>query len=180
MFHRSSRVLVLPLALILGLVVVALPAQAQGQKIGVINVQKVIAESTAGKAAQTQIEAIQQQKAQQLEALGKEAQDLQKRVEEGRLSLSPDKLEELREQYEDKVIALRRAQDDAGRDVQTTGERLMGELEGEIMPVIEAVGQEGGYSVIFNKFESGLVYASDTIDITDQVIARLNAAGGSE
>jgi hypothetical protein len=31
-----------------------------------------------------------------------------------------------------------------------------------------------GLAAIFNKFESGLVYASDAIDITDSVIKRFN------
>ena len=33
-----------------------------------------------------------------------------------------------------------------------------------------------GLAAIFNKFESGLVYASDAIDITDTVIKRFNDA----
>jgi hypothetical protein len=40
----------------------------------------------------------------------------------------------------------------------------------------DALGKEMGIAVIFNKFESGLVYASDAIDLTDMVIQRFNAA----
>ena len=49
-------------------------------------------------------------------------------------------------------------------------------LEGKIKPVIDQIGKEMGLAAIFNKFESGLVYASDAIDITDTVIKRFNDA----
>jgi len=49
-------------------------------------------------------------------------------------------------------------------------------LEAKIKPVIDGIGKEMGLAAIFNKFESGLVYASETIDITDTVIKRFNEA----
>ena len=42
------------------------------------------------------------------------------------------------------------------------------------MPVIETVGQERGLTLIFNKFQSGLVFADQGVDITDEVIRRFN------
>jgi hypothetical protein len=36
-----------------------------------------------------------------------------------------------------------------------------------------------GLALIFNKFESGLVYASEAVEITDTVIQRFNAASGA-
>ena len=46
--------------------------------------------------------------------------------------------------------------------------------------MIDSLGKEMGLAAIFNKFESGLVYASDAIDITDTVIKRFNDATASE
>jgi len=51
-------------------------------------------------------------------------------------------------------------------------------LEAKIKPVIDQIGKEMGLAMIFNKFESGLVYASEAIDITDSVIGKFNAASG--
>ena len=48
-----------------------------------------------------------------------------------------------------------------------------------MFPVINQVGKEGGYTLIFRKFESGLIYADEAIDITDEVIQRLDAAGAA-
>ena len=49
----------------------------------------------------------------------------------------------------------------------------------KIMPVVDQIGKEMGLAAIFNKFESGLIYASDAIDITDVVIKRFNDAQGA-
>jgi hypothetical protein len=36
------------------------------------------------------------------------------------------------------------------------------------------VGKEKGFTLIFNKFQSGLVYADDAIDLTDEVLKVFN------
>ena len=79
-------------------------------------------------------------------------------------------------ELEDKQIAIRRFQDDAQREVQDAQRRELGRLEERILPIINQVGQEQGFILIFNKFQSGLVYADDAIDITDTVIQRFNTA----
>jgi outer membrane protein len=79
-------------------------------------------------------------------------------------------------QIEDKGIALKRFEDDAQRDLNAARQRTLGGLEQQIMPIINMVGEEQGFTLIFNKFQSGLVYADQTIDITDEVIRRFNTA----
>ncbi|HXO20202.1 MAG TPA: OmpH family outer membrane protein, partial [Thermoanaerobaculia bacterium] len=53
---------------------------------------------------------------------------------------------------------------------------VLGAIDQRVMPVINQVGKEQGYTLIFRKFESGLIYADEAIDITDLVIKRLDAA----
>ncbi len=55
----------------------------------------------------------------------------------------------------------------------------MAELNQKIMPVVDQIGKEMGLAAIFNKFESGLIYASEAIDITDVVIKRFNDTQGA-
>ncbi len=43
------------------------------------------------------------------------------------------------------------------------------------MPVIDAFGKEMGYTAIFNKFNSGFLFAADDVDITNSFIQRFNA-----
>ena len=71
---------------------------------------------------------------------------------------------------------MQRYAQDADREVSEARDRTLLELEGKIKPVIDALGKEMGLAVIFNKFESGLVYASEAIDLTETVIQRFNAS----
>ena len=57
-------------------------------------------------------------------------------------------------------------------------QEVMAPVEEQIFKVINQIGAEQGYTVIFKKFESGLVFADDSTDLTQLVIQRFDAAGG--
>ncbi len=99
---------------------------------------------------------------------------MQEQMSKQRFTLSEERLAELNKQMEDAQIALQRFQDDAERELDESRRRELGGLEGRIIPVINQIGVERGFTLIFNKFQSGLVYADDTVDITDEVIQRFN------
>jgi len=155
----------------------ALAQSADGLKIAVINTDDVVRLSEAGKKAMADIDALRQQKTTEGEAKTQEVVELQKRITEGRLSLSEEKLAELQKEYEDKAIALKRFEDDANRELTKKRNEVLAELDRKIMPVINQLGVEQDYDLIFRKFESGLIFASETVDITDEIIRRVD--GGS-
>lgn len=178
MSARSSfRRLALAAAVVLAALAAAAPASAQEQKIGVIDTERVLTASAIGKQALEGLTALRQQKQQQGEALEKELTDLQTRLQEGRLSLSADKLAELQRQAEDKALAMRRFQDDANRELATKRDEVLAAVDQKVMPVINQYGQANGFDLIFRKFESGLIFVDEAIDVTDEVIAQLDAGG---
>lgn len=153
----------------------AAPLAAQGSlSVAVIDVERILLESNRGQAALQEIDALRKEKQQEGEAMQKELADLQARFTEGRLSLSEDKLAELRKQIEDRTISLQRFQDDATRDLTKKRNEVLDQIEKSVFPVINQIGQEGGYTLIFNKYNSGLVYADEAVDITARVIERYN------
>ena len=160
------------------LAVAASPAWAQsGQvKIAVIDVQRIITDSAAGKAALAQLEQYGKEQEGRLNAKKEELDQLNKRIADGRLSLAAEKLAELQKEAESKTIDLRRASDDAQREFNQRQAKALQEIERRVMPIITQVGKEGAYTMILRKFDSGLVYAADGIDITPAVIQRLDSA----
>lgn len=156
---------------------VALPAAAQtaAPKIAVIDVQKLVVESAAGKEAQGRVKKIVDSKEADSEKLQKELQALQQRLTDQGPSMTDDKREQLNKEYQEKGISYKRFQDDAQRQVQEAQQRELSDLEKRVLPVINTVGKEKGYTLIFNKFAPGmLVYADDSVDITDDVLRRFN------
>jgi outer membrane protein len=151
----------------------ALPAAAQA-KVAVIDVQRVVTESDPGKEVMQRLKTLTDSKAQRGQVLQQELAALQDQFNKQRFTVSEARQAEMSKEIEDKQIAIRRFQDDAQREVSDAQRRELGSLEERILPIINAVGQERGLTLIFNKFQSGLVYADETIDITDEVIQRFN------
>ena len=153
----------------------AMPAAAQS-KVAVIDVQRVVAESDPGKEAIQKLKAISDAKVQEGQALQQEMATLQDQFNKQRFTVSEQRLAEMTKELEDKNIAIRRFEDDAKRELEEARRRELGGLEGQILPIINQIGVEEGITVIFNKFQSGLVYADEAVDITDDVIRRFNTA----
>jgi outer membrane protein len=163
-------------ALAAGLVVAPTAvAQGSGAKIGVIDVQRIVGESAVGKESLARVQKVQQAKQEELVKRQKELRDLEQKISEQSKSLSEDALDKAQKDYQTKALDLKRFQDDAQRELEETQRRELGELEKRIMPVIDAVGKEQGYTVIFNKFQSGLLYAGEGTDLTESVITRFNS-----
>lgn len=151
----------------------ALPAAAQA-KVSVIDVQRVVTESDPGKEVMQRLRSLTEAKAQQGQSLQQELATLQDQFNKQRFTVSEARQAEMQKEIEDKQISIRRFQDDAQREVAEAQRRELGSLEERIMPIIDQIGKEQGLTLIFNKFQSGLVYADETIDITDEVIRRFN------
>ncbi len=151
-------------------------AQNTPARVAVIDVQKVLTQSIAGKAAYDKLKKIQDDRVEKAKSMDEEVRKLDADINSKKMSLSEDKLAEMQKQLADKRISMQRYAQDADREVGEARDRELQALETKIKPVIDAIGKEMGIAAIFNKFESGLVYASDAIDITDTVIKRFNEA----
>ena len=160
----------------LAVAALALPtfAQSAPARVAVIDVNKVLMSSTAGKASYEKLKKLQEDRIAKAKKMDEEAAALDKEINEKKLTLSEEKLADLTKQLSDKKIAMTRFAQDADREVGEARDKELQGLEAKIKPVIDAVGKEMGLAVIFNKFESGLVYASDAIDITDTVVKKFN------
>jgi len=151
------------------------PAAGGALRVAVIDTEKILLSSVAGKKAIAELKKAQEAKEGELRAKQQEIKELQDKLSQGRLTLAQDKLAEMGKQLEDREIALRRLSDDATRELNKRKDDLLGGIDEKVMPVINQIGHEQGYTMIFRKFESGLIYADDAIDITSAVVQRLDA-----
>lgn len=144
------------------------------QRLAVIDVNKVLLNSAPGKTAYERLKKMQDDRIARAQKMDEEIRTLDSDINTKKLSLSEDKLTDMAKQLSDRKIAMQRYAQDADREMGEARDKTLAELEQRIKPVIDAVGKEMGLAVIFNKFESGLVYASEAIDITDSVTKRFN------
>jgi outer membrane protein len=176
---RAKLALVAAISLVVVSQAGAALAQTGGSSAGtagiaVIDVQRLLFDSKVGQQAVETLRNLREQKQAEAQTFQSEITALRDRLAEGRLSLSQDRLAELEKQVEERLIDYQRFQDDAERELQEGQEEAFGTIERDVMPIINQVADELGYSVIFNKFQSGLLFASDTIDITDRILERFD------
>lgn len=150
------------------------------ERVAVIDVQRLVLESAKGQAVLERLRNLTEQKQAEADAIQQEVRDLQAQVQAGRAALSEERLAELEKQLEDKIIEYQRFQDDAEREMQEEQAGAFAEIESEMMPIITQAGTELQYTLIFNKFSSGLLYAKEEVDITDLILKRYNAATAGE
>ena len=151
-------------------------ATTPGSKIGVIEVQKIVQESAIGKESLARVQKVQQAKQEDLQKRQKELRDMEQKIQDQGKALSEDAMEKLQKDYQSKALDLKRFQDDAQRELEESQRKELGELEKRIMPVINEVAREQGYALVFNKFNSGLLFADDkTVDLTEAVITKFNS-----
>ena len=153
-------------------------AQNTPARVAVVDVQKVLTQSSAGKVAYEKLKKMQEDRLNKAKSMDEEMKKLESDLNTKRISLAEDKLAEMTKQISDKRINMQRFAQDADREIGEARDRELQALQVKIEPVIDAIGKEMGLALIFNKFESGLVYASEAVEITDTVIKRFNEAAG--
>ena len=156
------------------LLAAGLAAQALPAKLGVIDVERVISESAAGKEAFLKLKKLQDRRVDDAKKHEEELAGLEKQLSEQRFILSDEKLKELQKTYEDKQISYKRFKDDTERELKTARDDELKKLEEKIFPIINKVGKEQNYALLFNKYNSGLVYADEAVDITDEILKQFN------
>jgi outer membrane protein len=165
---------IVPLAAVLALAAGPALSQSATTKIGVIDVQRIVQESAVGKESLARVQKLQQTKQDELAKRQKELRDLEQKLADQGKSLSEESAEKLNKDYQAKALDLKRFQDDATRELEDAQRKELKALEERIMPVITSVGKEQGYTLIFNKFQSGLLHADESVDLTDAVITKFN------
>jgi outer membrane protein len=151
------------------------PAMAQEPpiKIAVVDVERIVTESTAGKALQTRLDNFREQ----IEAeLQNKAQAAAKLRQDAALTSDPAQRAQLSKQYEDAAIALKREQDDRQREGQKLQDEGLREIERNLAPVFQQVRDEQGYDMILAHTPGVVLMVSPRVDITQQVLDRFNAS----
>ena len=149
-------------------------AQATPARIGVVDFQKLLSDSAPGKASVAKLTALQQDRLNKAKQMNDELTRLETNLKNPALSAAQRNT--LGQQLTDKQVAMKRFAEDAEKDLGKARLNELQTLQARIKPVIDSIGKEMGMAAIFDKFESGLIYSNDAIDLTNTLIVRFNAA----
>ena len=162
--------------LALVLAVSAAPALAQDAifKVGVFNADRVLAESQAGQQALALFNQLRDQRARELQAQQDEFNTL--RLQSLQAVAGSPEAAAAQRQLEDKSLHLQRLNEDVQNELGSRQAALTSGITQSIGQIIDALGAEQSFTLIFNSVQSGLVFIDPTVDLTDEIITRLNAA----
>jgi outer membrane protein len=161
--------------LVVGMLVVSCSvALAQERiKIGFIDIQRIIAESQAGKKAKDRFQA-QVKKAEA--DVQKERQDLERLKSDldkkGPL-LKEDERRNLEADFQKRSVTLQRTMGDYQQDLQRKNNEMMAEILKELEQVVTEVGKAEKFTLILER--SQILYSDQATDITSRVIEVYNS-----
>jgi outer membrane protein len=164
-----SKLLILPVLALAS----SLSAWAQApQKFAIINMQDVILNTKDGKQAVNDLKAKFAPKEQEFQ---KRTEDLQRKQDELRRTentISEEKKANLLRDIDSMTKSLQRDTDDAREDVNQEQQKVLNELGGKIMQVLNKYANEKQFTMVFDVSgqPNNILFASNTIDITHDII----------
>ena len=147
---------------------------ADGAKVGLIDFQKVLDISDAGKEAQARINKEGKQMETDLKAKGAEIEAMRKRLEQERMVSSKEALEERGRELRIRINDFKTLQKRYAKEAREIQFKEMDKIKKDVFKLVEDLGKSGGYDLIVERQEGGIVYFPDKIDLTDKLVKQYN------
>jgi len=161
---------------------VCFPAAAQTtQKLAVINIQQAIVETQDGQKARADLQSKFGPTQKQLQDKQAKLAALQDQYRKGQNTLSDEAKQKLARDIDSATTSLKRDTEDANTEVQEAERKVMDELGGKMMAVLNKYAQDNGYVLVIDVSnpQTPVLFASNTIDITRDVIGLYDKNAGT-
>jgi outer membrane protein len=146
-------------------------AQAADLKIAYVDIQKVVAESAAGKSAGEKFKGDIKKAEDSLMKEKNSVEKLGETLEKQSAMLSEDSRREKEKDFLRRKRDYERLLKDQQTELQIKEAELKNEILESLLPIIQKYGKDNGFSIIFGKSDVMLLYASETLDLTDKIVA---------
>ncbi len=177
------KIILTAFALVLTSAAAAAPAIAQGTKIIVVDQVRILRESNAGKDIAAKIETIEGQMQRELEPTAKSLESMGKSLEARTANMTPEAIradESLKTEarsFRTKLADLSQERDKRATELSLTERKASIAFSQALGPVLEQVMQEENADIMMAAGD--VMMANGNTDVTDKVIAKLNAKTSS-
>lgn len=155
--------------LLLGLLVSA-NMQAAELKIGFVNVARLLEKAPQAERAKKELEREFSPRDKKLVAEQKEIKQMEERLAKDAAIMSESERDRLDKEILGRKREAKRAQDEFREDFNLRRNEELTQLQKEIFEAIQSLAKEDRYDLLLT---DGVVYASDTIDVTSKVEDKL-------
>ena len=143
-------------------------------KIGIVDFQRILEISKAGKSAQAEIKSQGEKMEADLKQKGSELEALKQRLEREVLVMSREMREEKEREFRIKMNDFNSLEKKYKQEFKELNNKLVNRIKKDVFDLIEEIGKKEGYLLIVEKREAGVMYSPSAIDITDKLIPQYN------
>jgi outer membrane protein len=148
----------------------------EGAKIGYIDLQFIASNSVEGKAATGKIQEYAKKKTAELEGKQKALEALRTKLLQGGTVLSDSARAQMEKEIEKGARELQYAQQEAQSEQQSLTTDLQNDFQTRLNPIIDLVANEKGLHYVLSIADSGVVWVNTGLNISAEVMKRLDAA----
>jgi len=146
-----------------------------GTKLAFLNPQRVFQESVDGKAAVGRVNALIAKKQKEGDDRAKLLAGNQQKLQTSGSVMSDTARTQLEREIERQQLEAQRFQQDAQSEINELQAEMQEEFIKKVSPVIQAIAIEKGLELVFNAADAGLAWVDPNLDLTLEVIRRLDA-----
>jgi outer membrane protein len=167
-FNIAAKIF-LGLALTLGLGGVSAQAKAD-VKIGYIDMQKAIQETTSGKTAKKDLEKEFNSKKAELQKKESDLKKMSEDLEKKSAALSDEARTKKQQELQAEMMKFQREVQESQGKIQKKEHDLTAPILEKIQGAIDKVAKKDGYTMVLEKNEQSVLWASKEVDLTDAVV----------
>ena len=146
-----------------------------GAKLAFFNPQAVFQNSADGKAAVARVNALIQKKQTENGDKAELLQGNQQKLQTSGSVMNETARVQLEKEIEKQTKDAERFQQDAQAEINELQQEVQNEFVKKLSPIIEQIAVEKGLQIVFNLAEAGVAWATPGLDLTGEVIKKLDA-----
>lgn len=169
---QSLLALLLGAGFFLALALTAAPAFAQSPKIGTVDLQRALGEVEDGKKARARLKKEFDGKQKTLNDRQAQVKKLNDSLEAGAAMMTEQAKREKVTQLQREMVELQQLYVEMQRDLATKEAEETRKIFNKMEKILAAIAKEKGYDLILEKRESSVLFAKESMDLTDELIKR--------
>jgi len=157
-------------ALLPGAVFAQAAAPAGPPRMAVIDFRSAITSTGEGRQVAAELQSQFAARQADLESITKQMEDIQQRAKATERTSSDDERTRMQRQYQRLQQQLQRKQEEFQQDLNDAQEEAFKRMGAKMQEVVARYARENGYGVVIDPSQSGVVYYSNTLDVTQDLI----------
>jgi len=149
-------------------------AAADTNRLAYVSPQRAFYESNDGKAAQVRLDALQSQKAREVDARNAKLKALQQELAQRATVLAESARREREQEIDRFQIDLKRFVEDAQAEFLGVQRGLENAFLAKLGPALDSVARKRGLLFVLNQDSGALAWADPSLDITPDIVAAVN------